>query len=263
MSPSSRASIPRGAVRSFGARVLDNSEVKKDTYVLRFSPLAETPAPRPGQFYMVGVGTGLEPLLKRPFCMFDHEEGRVHILYRVRGRGTELLRRVRPGETLAVLGPLGNAYPLPPRGKTPVVAAGGTAIASVFPLIKHLKGKAAVIYGARTVEEMVMMEELEGIARRLVLCTEDGTCGSAAMVPGMLDEFGLGPEHFLYVCGPRGMARAVLRLAAERSVKGVVSLEEFMACGIGACMGCAVRTPGGYRRVCKEGPVFKLDGVVL
>jgi dihydroorotate dehydrogenase electron transfer subunit len=180
------------------------------------------------------------------------------MLYRVRGKGTRLLSETPAGAVLGLLGPLGNSYPRPGHGRTPVVVAGGTAIASVFPLVTSLKKRAVVVYGAKDTGDLLLLEELASASKELVICTEDGSRGLKGTPLDALGEMQLDRGHVLYVCGPRAMTRAVAGLALSQGVKGYASLEEFMACGIGACMGCVARTRDGYRRVCMEGPVFGL-----
>lgn len=250
---------PETPSRRFTARVAENRPVGKDHRLLKLTPLSETHSPRPGQFYMLGTGRALEPLLKRPFCFFSGEGNIVHLLYRVRGKGTAILADTREGAELEVLGPLGNGYPMPPAGKTPVVAAGGTAVASVFPLVQALKGKATVIYGAKDRDGLVMLDELRAHSGALHVRTDDGSTGKPGNVLDALREINPGGNHVLYVCGPREMLSGAVRMASERGVAGYASLEEYMACGVGACMGCVVKTIKGYRRVCREGPVFKFS----
>jgi len=250
---------PEKPSRRFTARVAENREVGKDHRLIKLTPLSETHSPRPGQFYMLGTGRALEPLLKRPFCLFSRDGNAIHILYRVRGKGTAIIADMRDGAELEVLGPLGNGYPMPPAGKVPLVAAGGTAVASVFPLVKALKGKATVVYGAKDRDGLVMLDELRALSGALHVRTDDGSEGVRGNVLDALREMNLGENHVLYVCGPREMLSGAVRMASERGVAGYASLEEYMACGVGACMGCVVKTRRGYRRVCREGPVFKFS----
>ncbi len=249
--------------RSFQAEVTGQRQVSPGQFVLSLKSLSEAPEPRAGQFYMLGVGDGYDPLLKRPFCMFGYEGGIIRILYAVRGRGTRLLSTLKPGAVIPVLGPLGNGYPAPRRGSDPLIIAGGTAIASVYPLIMQLKKKCRVVYGARSLAELLMVEDITAAAREVHTCTEDGSCGAHGNVIDVLGSLDLAPSTMIYACGPRGLVDAVQAFAKARGLAGVVSLEEFMACGIGACMGCVCKTAHGYKRVCKEGPVFPLDEVIM
>jgi dihydroorotate dehydrogenase electron transfer subunit len=238
--------------------------LNRNHYILTLAPPEDSPGPRPGQFYMVGVGTEIEPLLKRPFCFLRRTGEGVQLLYRVRGKGTELMKELCAGGSIDALGPLGKPYPMPPRNSDPLVVAGGVAVASVFPLIEKLKGRARVALGARNREELLMLEELDSLAGELYVSTDDGSYGKKGTVIDLLGDLAPDGNSVLYICGPRGMTRAAVEFVLSRGVvKGYVSLEEFMACGIGACMGCVVKTTGGYKRVCRDGPVFRINEIVF
>jgi len=252
------------STRSFRATLAGNFEVSPGYRLLTLRPEGSPPAPKPGQFYMVSTGPMPEPLLKRPFCYFDHGgQGTISMLYKVQGKGTQLLSAMPDGVSLDVLGPLGNSYPMPRKGQRPVIVAGGIGIASLMPLIKKFGAEARVVFGARSREDMVMRKEVSVFLCELHGCTDDGSMGLQGTVVDMLRDLEPGKDSVIYACGPKPMTRAVVEYAAGRGLKGYVSLEENMACGIGACMGCVVMTKKGYRRVCKEGPVFRLEDLAL
>jgi dihydroorotate dehydrogenase electron transfer subunit len=222
--------------------------------------------PRPGQFYMLAVNKGMDPLLKRAFSLFRRTPEGIQILYRIKGKGTSILRDMKVGATVDLLGPLGNGYPLPSAAQSPLVIAGGIGIASVFSLVEKLSKKAFVFYGARIEEELFMTGELEKIYKELVVCTDDGSCGVRGTVVDVLNDFirsrnGI-QQPVIYSCGPNVMLREIAKAATAYAIKAYVSLEEHMACGVGACLGCVVKTTSGYRRVCKEGPVFDAAEIV-
>jgi dihydroorotate dehydrogenase electron transfer subunit len=249
--------------RSFRARITSNEPVNEQHRLLTFERPGGSPEPKPGQFYMLGTGgSGIEPLLKRPLCFFRRSDEGVQLLYRIVGKGTRALASVQPGDMIDIVGPLGNAYPAPKKGTTPVVVTGGIGMASVFPFVMAHAGKAEVIYGARTASELMFLDELAGAARTLHICTDDGSHGIKGIVMDALEHMTLDEQTRLYVCGPKPMIRAVKGLADAKGIAGWASLEEYMACGIGACMGCVCRTKKGYSRVCKEGPIFKLEDLV-
>ncbi len=277
-----------GAVsRYFKAEVGENIELNETHSLLTFAPnLAAgrarsqgpvapisqgpvAPPPEPGQFYMVAAGTASsvrDPLLKRPFCFFRKTRRGIQILYRLKGKGTALMKGLKKGSLIDVIGPLGNSYPLPEKGQTPLIIAGGVGIASVFPLIGRLKKKAYVLYGARTKSELLMLDELKTLAGKLRVSTEDGSYGRSGTVCDLLPDLlkSRAEKFVLYACGPKGMLKAVSEIVADMGggSAAYVSLEENMACGVGACLGCAVKTKDGYKRVCKEGPVFKMEDIV-
>lgn len=215
---------------------------------------------------MVGMNRGTDPLLKRAFSLFRRTDEGLQILYRVRGKGTDILRNMKEGAILDMLGPLGNFYPLPSEEKTPLVMAGGIGIASVFSLIEDLAGKAIVFYGARTKEELLMLNEVKVYAKEVIVSTDDGSAGLKGTAADALRAF-LAPQasdaHFcIYACGPHPLLKAVARMSKEYRIRAYVSMEEHMACGIGACLGCVVKTHDGFKRVCKEGPVMSASEIV-
>ena len=222
--------------------------------------------PVPGQFYMLEVSKGMDPLLKRAFSLFRRTPEGIQILYRIKGKGTSLLRDLKEGTAITLLGPLGNGYPLPSADQSPLVIAGGIGIASVFSLVEKLSKKAFVFYGARIEEELFMSDALEKVYRELVVCTDDGSCGVKGTVVDVVRDFIQRHDDLhlpvIYACGPNVMLREIARTAAANRIKAYVSLEEHMACGIGACLGCVVKTRSGYKRVCKEGPVFDAKEIV-
>jgi dihydroorotate dehydrogenase electron transfer subunit len=225
------------------------------------------PAPQPGQFFMVEVNKGTDPLLKRAFSLFRKTEEGLQILYRVRGRGTGILRNMKEGTVLTMLGPLGNFYPMPPEGKTPLIIAGGIGIASVFSLVERLAGRAIVFYGARTRDDLLMLKEVKEHAKKVVVSTDDGSAGAKgtaaeSLLAFLSDPQSPPPDYHIYACGPHPLLKALSQTAKEYRIRASVSLEEHMACGIGACLGCVVKTLDGYKRVCKEGPVMNAMEIV-
>jgi dihydroorotate dehydrogenase electron transfer subunit len=248
--------------RYFRAEVRENRQLRKNHNLLSLANLDQMTEPVSGQFYMLQPGKGYDPLLKRAFSLFRRTSEGLQILYRIKGRGTSFLSGMKPGEVVDMLGPLGNGYPLPSQGDVPLIIAGGIGIASVFSLAESLSGDAFVFYGAKMEDELLMADELQEIYGNLNVCTDDGSCGRKGTVMDVLHDFMESASvktgmPVIYACGPHPLLRKIAFFAAGRGVRAYVSLEEHMACGIGACLGCVVRTKEGYKRVCKEGPVFE------
>jgi len=226
------------------------------------------PEPSPGQFFMIEVNRGTDPLLKRAFSLFRKTEEGVQILYRIRGKGTELLKEMKEGSVLEVLGPLGNRYPVPlDESSIPLVIAGGIGIASVFSLVEQLAGRAILFYGARTKDDLLMLNEARSYAKETFVSTDDGSAGTKGSVAETLSSFLSNPQPpastcRIYACGPHPLLKAVSEIAFERRIKAHISMEEHMACGVGACLGCVVKTRDGYKRVCKEGPVMDATEII-
>jgi dihydroorotate dehydrogenase electron transfer subunit len=243
---------------------------------------------------MLEVSGSQDPLLKRPFSFFRNTSDGIQFLYEVRGRGTIMMKDFSVGEVINVLGPLGKGYPKPDSKSTPLVIAGGIGIASVFPLIESFANRAYIFYGARDNEGLTMLNELKSISDKLYISTDDGSMGQKGTVINILTDFlnshfsVLGSHLIMYACGRKSMLEAFSRVALEKGIKGYVSAEEHMACGVGACLGCAIKVKGveqraksrkrkpkdldstlssqplalSYKMVCKDGPVFPIEEIV-
>lgn len=263
------------------ARILDQREVALNTWSMRLSSPEIAARARPGQFTMLKVGEGMDPLLRRPlsFHRINAGEGTIEILYRVVGRGTLRLSRCAPGTRLSLIGPLGNGFRLPRKGELPATVAvvgGGIGIAPLFGLLvelasilKEASGSASGIhlfYGARTGSELLSESVFEGFGISLHLSTDDGSLGYHGFIPGLLSETvkANGLEiGMLYGCGPLAMQYHVAKWAESLKIPSQLSLESLMACGLGACLGCALPafhpsdpTADHYVHVCKDGPIF-------
>ncbi len=219
----------------------------------------------PGQFVMLRVSENLDPLLARPFGISSvPSKNSIEIIYRVVGRGTSLLSRVETGHSLSLLGPLGHGFPLPEKGTMPVLVAGGSGFPPLHFLAQRAGSRAHLFLGSRDKECLPPAGIIKSFKDRIAkvhIATEDGSLGSCGMSTDVLQDFLAKVERktplVVYACGPHAMLSAVNRIAAEHSVSCYVSMEERMACGLGACMGCSIPLKaGGYKRACKEGPVF-------
>jgi len=253
--------------RYFKASISDNLSLNDKNNILAIKPLEPSVDPEPGQFYMIEVNDSNDPLLKRPFSYFRKTRETIQFVYTVKGKGTAMMKGFKRGRIINVIGPLGTAYPKPEEGYAPLLIAGGIGMASLFPLATLLKKKAFLIYGAKTKDELVMFDELKKCGSEMVTCTDDCSFGKEGLVTDILKDFltshpPLLKPYLIYSCGPKPMLRAVSRIAMDRGIRGYFSLEENMACGFGACLGCATKTVSGYKRVCKEGPVFPLEDIV-
>ncbi len=253
--------------RYFTSRVKENIALNAHHNLITLTLPDAAGEPLPGQFYMIEVNRGSDPLLKRAFSLFRRTSDGFQLMYRIKGRGTNLLKEMKRDDALEVLGPLGNHYPVPTGDQVPLVIAGGIGIASVFPFIHAYQGRAFVFYGARSGDEIFMLDELQGMSRDVFISTDDGSMGSKGNIVDVLDNYldsksaEIG-RYVLYACGPHPMLKSLSKLAASKGITAYVSMEENMACGLGACLGCVVKTKAGYKRVCKEGPVFKSEEIV-
>jgi dihydroorotate dehydrogenase electron transfer subunit len=262
------------------AAVLENRRLSEDYSVLVLDAPAIAENALPGQFVMVKPSRGTDPLLRRPFSVFEILQSQggaraaISILNKRVGVGTRLLYDAEPGMTIGCLGPLGRPFEaIPPAGEAWMVA-GGVGLAPFLTLATRLQDlgtPATLFYGARTASELYYVEAFEQLGVRTVLATEDGTRGARGRVTVPLSEALLASEGHadikLYVCGPTPMMRAVARLADEHRRACDVSLEQVMGCGLGGCYSCVVLTqsagrPPRYVRSCLDGPVFDARHVV-
>jgi len=214
---------------------------------------------------MLRVTDNLDPLLARPFGISSiPSKTSIEIVYRVVGRGTTLLSGMAAGHMLSLLGPLGKGFPMPGKTVTPVLVAGGSGFPPLHFLSLRAGARAHFFVGARNKECLPpasVLKSLREHTAKVHIATEDGSAGQKGMSTDILNNFLLKMEKksslVLYACGPHAMLAAVTRIAAEQGIPCFVSTEERMACGLGVCMGCSIpMKAGGYKRACKEGPVF-------
>lgn len=221
--------------------------------------------PAPGQFYLLRASETLDPLLRRPFSILRWDDTHLEFLVRLKGRGTFLLRNMRSGDGIDVLGPLGNGYPEPLRDETPLLVAGGVGIASVFPLLESFRAGARLFYGAMNSAELYLLDDIKKLTGHIYISTDDGSMGfkgnAVERLTESLEDLAV-TNPAVYACGPEGMIASLLNFLNEKGIPGYISFEEKMACGIGACLGCVIKTGQGYKRVCKEGPVFNVREIV-
>lgn len=252
------------------AEITRNDRLTRDTFLMAFRAPEMAARAAPGQFLMIRVTGRLDPLLRRPFsiCRTDGQ-GTCAILYRVVGRGTEILSHVTPGQVLSILGPLGAGFRLPGSGTRALLVAGGIGIAPLVFLFQRLgPGSCEILMGFRSKDEMIPLAPLGLDGTALTLSTDDGSAGQKGLVTDLLDgrlRVTGGTGISVYACGPHPMLKAVARLARSAGVPCQVSLESFMACGLGACQGCAVGASPGrgreYLHVCQDGPVFEAEAI--
>jgi dihydroorotate dehydrogenase electron transfer subunit len=262
--------------------VIGNLSVAPGHFLLSIALPAEFAKPQPGQFVMIRDPGRGDPLLPRPLSVYgfrrEADRAILELLCRVAGRGTSLFSRMKPGALLAVLGPLGRGFTLQRGLRKAVLLAGGVGVAPLTFLLHegYLRDSArqepefTAYVGARTAGLLPGIDRLKGFCD-LRMATDDGSAGYHGLVTDLLrrDLGGYDPkETMIYACGPAAMIRSLGVILGSSAVRCEVSLEERMACGIGACLGCAVATAESddkivYRRVCNDGPVFDIRGISL
>ena len=229
----------------------------------------------PGQFVTVKLSQNYELLLRRPFSIHRAQGKTIEILYEVVGRGSKILSQKKPGEALDIIGPLGSGFSyhlLLAAYRLPILICGGMGVAPMFFLAEQIisdypKFDIEVLIGAKTAKQILCENEFKKLGCSVTISTNDGSKGFKGRVTKLLenilsDRLIEEERPMFYACGPRPMLREVSRLSKEYKIPAQISLEEHMACGIGACFGCAVETREGFKRACREGPVFNAAEIV-
>lgn len=245
------------------ARVLGQCQIGTGIYSMELEAEEIAGAAKPGQFISLYCREGSR-LLPRPIsiCEIEKEQKALRIVYRVAGKGTEEFSRYQEGETVEILGPLGNGFPM--TEKKAFLIGGGIGIPPMLELAKQLSGEKEIVLGYR--DELFLKEEFERYGN-VTVATEDGSAGVKGNVLDAIRERSLHAD-VLFACGPTPMLKAVKAYAAENGIEAWISLEERMACGVGACLACVCKstdidehTHVHNKRICKDGPVFKAEEV--
>lgn len=233
---------------------------------------------KPGQFVMLGFAESIDPLLRRPFSIHrlitaDGRFDGIELLYKTVGPATRRLSRLKAGEAVSLLGPLGNAFQVASGVRQLYLAAGGVGVAPMVFLAEWLHTHrphmpaCRLFLGGRSQEDLLCVADFEHLGIPVVLTTDDGSCGDQCLVTNPLEEaIRSEPPDLVLACGPEAMLACVLGIVGARRIACQVSIETMMACGMGACLGCAVRgrqDGSRYLHACLDGPVFDAEEIEL
>jgi dihydroorotate dehydrogenase electron transfer subunit len=233
---------------------------------------------KPGQFVMLGFPESIDPLLRRPFSIHrliaaGPRFAGIELLYKAVGPATRRLSRLKPGEAVSLLGPLGSSFLVPPGVRRVYLAAGGVGVAPMVFLVEWLQGRRPplsafrLFLGGRSREDLLCVADFERLGIPVVLTTDDGSRGDQCLVTSPLEEaIRHEPPDLVLACGPEAMLACVLGIVGARRIDCQVSIEAMMACGMGACLGCAVRgrqDGSRYLHACRDGPVFDAEEIEL
>ena len=246
------------------APIVFNRKVNRYHYLLRVRTPDICGSCLPGQFVLVQPDRW-STFLRRPFSIFSINRLNLEILYKVVGKGTEIMRNKRSGDYIDVIGPLGNGFNIA-KGEV-VLVGGGCGVAPLLFLGRRIKNRrgSVVILGAKDRENLLCLKEFRELGFQVKISTEDGSYGKRGKATDLLKK--LLKENrdkrysVIYSSGPREMLKFVFEIAKRSRIPCQVSLEENMACGVGACLCCAIRTKTGFKRVCKDGPIFNLKKI--
>jgi dihydroorotate dehydrogenase electron transfer subunit len=264
--------------QQFRAPVLANEPLARNTFLIRLQAPALAESIRPGQFVMIRLPTSTDPLLARPFALYDtylDEAGKpiaIDVVYLVVGKVTGLLANLKPGDAVEIWGPLGNGFPEPLGDQRVALVAGGIGQTPFLAHIRELLGtrgyagqaprkrvqNVSLYYGVRTADLAAGIADLKAAGATVHVASNDGSIGFHGFVTDLLASHV--PAQHLFGCGPEPMLHALAGLADRRGIPCHLSLETPMACGVGICFSCVtpVKTADGwdYKRVCVDGPVF-------
>lgn len=236
-------------------KVTGNAKIAENTYEMRLSGDFSS-ITAPGQFVNFAVEGCY---LRRPISVCDVENGILTVVYKTVGKGTEIMSRIRPGETMDVLSGLGNGYDVGAGGERPLLIGGGAGVPPMYMLCKALVRAGArpvAVLGFNSRKEVFYEDEFKAAGAETHVTTVDGSYGIKGYVTDVIGKL---DYTYFYACGPEAMFKAV-----EKTVKsdGEYSFEERMGCGFGACMGCSCKTKYGSKRICKDGPVLKRGEII-
>ena len=258
-----------------------NEEIQEDCFLMKMKVAPSFENPLPGQFVMIRIAGLNDPFLSRPISIYSFSRGKnycsIELLYRVVGKGTQILAGLIEGSQVEIHGPLGNGFEFQTVKKNIVFIAGGIGIAPLSLLIESLcrrsdcsRSVMTVYLGFQGASTVVGLDKLKKLCRDITICTDDGTLGTKGFVTQIFQKNmkKFSPDNTsIYTCGPKEMLKSLAKILNKSKFNCQVSLEERMACGTGACMGCAVAIKNkkgtfDYKRVCADGPVFNLADII-
>ena len=253
-------------------KIINKKFLKDDICSIIISSKEISKTAKPGQFLNIRVVDNIEPLLRRPISIYntDAKKGEVEFIFQIKGKGTKLLSERKEGELLDIIGPLGNGTFEFEGYKNIAIIGGGIGIFPLHELSKRAEdaGVNSKIYiGFRNKDLVILEDEFKNACKELIFATDDGSYGKKGFAIDFLKEdLKKNKPDCLYACGPLPMLKAVKTLAEEEKIPCQISLEERMACGIGVCLGCAVKEAkkeNNYKHICKNGPVFDATKVEI
>jgi dihydroorotate dehydrogenase electron transfer subunit len=253
------------------AKLIYNKRINHNYFRCALEARGIAKAASPGKFVNIKLSDAFDPFLRRPFSIHRVRSESIEILYEVVGKGSGILSQKKTGEYLDIIGPLGNGFSMPPAGRS-ILVAGGMGVAPLLFLAERMNCKkcassARVLIGARTKKQILCKKEFKDLGCEIKVATDDGSKGFKGKVTDLLKNI-LRPSAIghrpsaIYACGPKPMLKEISAISNKYKIPAQICLEEHMACGIGACLGCVVDTKQGFKRTCKEGPVFLADEII-
>lgn len=261
-------------VVSLQAEIIENKKILPEFFQLTLNAPEIARDVQPGQFVMLKVSESLDPFLKRPISIntIDPHKGTITLIYQVIGKGTKFLTKMLVGDTINVLGPLGQGFSRIEQEKSVVLVGGGCGIAPLLALAEKLvneKKQVYVLLGAQNKSKLINKDEFIKLGCTVEVATDDGSAGQKGFVTELLNKLLAAAKiDQIYCCGPLPMTKEIIRISKKAFIPCQISLEERMGCGLGACIGCVikVRDENGiihHKKVCSDGPVFTSSEVIF
>lgn len=247
--------------------LLEKEQIKNDIYKFKIKTEHIAKEAKPGQFLEIRVSDEIEPFLRRPISIYSIDDNNIEFIFQIKGKGTNILSQKKIGEKIDIIGPLGSGTFTIKEYNNVAIIGGGIGIYPLYEAAKELKGKTKInVYlGFRNKDYVTNEKEFKEIADKLIITTDDGSYGKKGFAIDYLkkDE----RPDIIMACGPLPMLKAIQEYSKEIGVPCQISLEERMGCGLGACLGCAVKKANisntEYWHVCKDGPVFDANTVEI
>jgi len=241
--------------------ITDNKLLTKDFFILELKSQNKLPEMKPGQFVQIKIENSPSTFLRRPFSIHDvdYPGNIIRVLIQIAGKGTESLSKLKKGDMLDIIYPLGNSFTLPGKGNRVLLTGGGCGIAPLLFLGKYLRSNnynPDILLGFRNAERVIEVEEYKKIGK-VYITTEDGSIGEKGFINSHKILFEK-KYDMIYCCGPDPMMKAMAKYSKANNISCEVSLENLMGCGIGACLCCIVETDRGNLCTCTDGPVFNI-----
>ena len=251
--------------------IVSNDVLKGDYKKVVFDAPSIASQVQPGQFAHVRIAKLRDRILRRPFsiCEID-DSGQMTLVYKIVGLGTAALAELAPGEKCSILGPQGTPFSIPSPDETPVIVAGGYGSAATLILARISPTPGLLLLGARSTEDLILIDEFEKLGFEVRVTTEDGSMGTKGLVTTLLQDIlnDTSSAKFAFKgCGPHGMLMTVGKMLLNSGQNGELSLDHLMCCGVGSCFACVVKVKADnndgwrYARTCNEGPVFKASDI--
>ncbi|MFH1968955.1 MAG: dihydroorotate dehydrogenase electron transfer subunit [Verrucomicrobiota bacterium] len=255
--------------------ILSHRLIKGGYRLLTLKSKKIAPMVLPGQFVHLRVPSLVDAVLRRPFSVFRAQAGRLAILYKTVGKGTQAMESLRTGDEVNLVGPLGNGYPNVRQNRLPVLVAGGYGMAALYLVAQRARVKGIVFVGGKCADDILCADDFRRLGWDVRVATEDGSAGQKGLVTRILDAWlnkdlrERTPEFF--ACGPNGLLKAVCKRADRGNWPGWVAMDRHMGCGLGACLACVQKVrkqdavgkeTWAWARVCTEGPVFACQDII-